>query len=120
MELLLVIITLLVFSKMTKTAIKFMTNLNTLLKMRAVSAKKEKFQTFAKMRRQIVLNMDALKTRKPILISRLFYQAQLSQFKSVLIWLLKMEPNMLALKMDLNVGHPTRSLENMVNQSHVM
>jgi hypothetical protein len=85
LELLLVIITLLVFSKMTKTAIKFMTNLNTLLKMRAVSAKKEKFQTFAKMRRQIVLNMDALKTQKPILISRLFYQAQLSRFKSVLI-----------------------------------
>jgi hypothetical protein len=85
LELLLVIITLLVFSKMTKTAIKFMTNLNTFSKMRAVSAKKEKFQTFAKMRRQIVLNMDALKTQKPILISRLFYLAQLSRFKSVLI-----------------------------------
>lgn len=85
LELLLVIIALLVFSKTIKMALKFMTNLSTLSKMRAASAKKEKLQTFAKMRKQIVLNMGALKTQKPILISRLFYQAQLSRFKSVLI-----------------------------------
>jgi len=85
LELLNVIITLLVFFKMIKMALKFMTSLSTLSKMRAASAKQEKFQTIARIKKQIVLNMGALKTKKPILISRLFYQAQLIRFKSVLI-----------------------------------